>query len=135
MSERHPNNRPWNVFGVLGGAAFLALFGLGFYNAANTFAVEASVSLPDQSYQEPAKYRLTISVSAEDEITFAGKSFETVEALEEELLKIKKETLDSTAFVVTLSEQSSHRILVSLVDRLDALALKTFFVIDRQSAE
>ena len=133
MSERNPNNRPWIFLGVLGGFAFLGLFGLGFYNAANTFADEASVSLPDQSYQEPAKYKLTISVSAEDDITFEGKSFETVDVLEEELLKIKKETLESTAFVVTLSEQSSHRILISLKDRLDPLALKTFLVIDKQS--
>jgi len=133
VSERHPNNRPWIFLGVLGGAAFLALFGLGFYNGANTLADEASVSLPDQSQQVPAKYRLAISVSAQDEITFEGKSYETVDALEEELLKIKKETLESTAFVVTLSEQSSHRILISLKDMLDPLALKTFLVIDRPS--
>ena len=135
MSKRAPNNRPWIVLGVLCGFAVLALFGFGVYTGASAVSSEVSVSFPEQSQQESAKYKLAISVSAENDITFQGKSFETVEALKEELLKIKKETLESTAFVVTLSEKSSHAILISLKDMLDDLALKSYLLIDRQNAE
>ena len=135
MSERKSNNLPWIVLGVLCGFAVLGLFGFGVYTGANAVSDEMTVSFPERSHQDSAKNKLAISVSAENEITFEGQSVKDVEALKEELLRLNKDALESTAFVVTLSEKSSHIMLISVKDMLDGLGLKSFLVIDRQNAE
>lgn len=138
MAERKPNNLPWILLGVLCGLVFLGLFGFGMYAGAKAVSDEITVTIPpapDQSDLKSMTSKLTVFVSADNEITFEGKSYEDVSALEAELRTHNEDDLKATVFILKLNEDSSHSILVSMKDMFDALKLKSLIVIDRQNTE
>lgn len=137
MSERKPNNLPWIILGLIGGFVFLGLFGFGIYSGAKAVTDEMSITIPEMPQADEmalAKNKLTVFVTAENKIFLGATPFKTVDELKESLLKRDKAVLDDSVVILVISEDATHKMLVSVKGMLDDMKLRSVIQLQRNEA-
>jgi len=126
MTERQPNNKIWVIVGLVCGlccAVFLWFFAMGVYAGAKSvtsgepIVIERKIPEPQQG--PTSKTVVTIFIDAKDNISIDGVRNQDLSALKIKIREIGPEALDSTTFILRLSEKSSHKLFVSVKDILD----------------
>lgn len=127
MAERKPNNLPWIILGVIGGAALLALFGFGVYAGAKSVQSEMTVSVPEFEDRQPLAREKTvhINVDAQDTLHVDGILIEKFDAFEEAVKSEGLGAVSSTLIVLHIHEEAKHKTLVDLKDLLDGMGYRS----------
>ena len=138
MTARKPNNMPWIILGGIFGVGFLGLFGFGIYMGAKSVSDEMSITLPEppeMAAHSDINNVITIFVDETDSISFDGETVDDIAALKDVLDSLDTNSLKSTAFILRISEESSHKRLITIKDMLDAFEAKSIIEVIRSDVE
>jgi len=138
VADRKPNNKIWIVLGVVCGILMLVPFGYGVYIGVTSVSDEMAVSVPkfpEQSQRPPSENVITIFVDGENEISIDGIPIKDASSLKTKIQSMDSEVLTSTTFILRMSENARHKLLISIKDELDATGANSKLEIMREPAK